>query len=187
VAVCGTIEASGNFYRGGFDMKTVPSLVWRLAALGLGITLAGSALAAGSVQVTFTQPQNYTDIGFRTLDAEHNLATLTRHMASWGERLPDGQRLEIEVLDVDLAGEMRPWRSLWDVRVLTGRTDWPRMTLRWSLKSADQVLKSGNERLSDMSYLYTTARLRSSDHLAYDLRMLDDWLGKQVLADSTRR
>ncbi|MBL8330836.1 MAG: DUF3016 domain-containing protein [Rubrivivax sp.] len=156
--------------------------VVQAAGLGLGLVLALPSWAGGTVQVEFKQPDRYTDIGFATVERETNLKTLAGHMKRWEERLPDGQRLEIEVLDVDLAGEVRPWRALHEVRILRGRIDWPRMNLRWALKAGDQVLKSGDERIADMAYLGTSARLRYPEALAYDTRMLDDWLRTRVLA-----
>ena len=163
-------------------MQTSPSRIRALTVFALSAGLLCSALAAGHVQVRFTEPEHFTDIGLASVDREANLKVLASHMKTWEPRLRDNERLEIEVLDVDLAGERRPWRHANEVRVLNGRVDGPRMTLRWALKDGERVLKSGQDKLSDLAYLTSSARLRSGDALAYDLRMLEDWASAQVLS-----
>lgn len=161
-----------------FDLRSAVAL----AALAVGVT----AQAAGTVTVAFKDPERYADIGPSRGEREYNLRALAEHMQRWQDRLPDGQQLDIEVLDVDLAGEVRHgWRTA-DVRVLTGGADWPRMDLRWQLKAGTQVLKAGTERLADMNYLASPVRLRYPEALSYDVRMLDDWLRQSVLASSGR-
>lgn len=160
-------------------------------AMRAGVWTAGliccvAAQAAGSVKIDFKEPDRFSDIGFGHLERERNLRVLSEHMQRWQSRLPDGQELAIEVLNVDLAGEVHPWRLPSDVRVLTGRADWPHMELRWQLKSGQQVLKGGTDRLSDMNYLGHVARLRYPEALSYEVRMLDDWLRERVLASAGR-
>jgi hypothetical protein len=154
------------------------TIICLLALCGM---VAGTAQAAGTVKVQFVEPERYADIGFGTVDRHRNLEVLAAHMKRWEAKLPDGQELDVDVLDIDLAGDVKPWTRWRDTRVLTGRADAPRMTLRWALKSGGQTLKSGEERLSDLGYFPTTARLRSDEMLAYDKRMLDDWLNERVI------
>lgn len=108
--------------------------------LGAATLLAALALPTGShageVAVVFTQAQRYTDIGFAPATRERNLSTLQEHLSRWGQRLPKDARLELEFLDVDLAGVERPVGREPFVRVIDGRVDGPRMTLRWTLWKA---------------------------------------------------
>lgn len=161
----------------------------RLTKSILGFTLAATAavlfapgqVRAGEVAVRFIQAERYTDIGWAPVDRRRNLETLTEHMAAWGKRLPEAQRLEIEVLDVDLAGMERPWGFTPSVRVLNGRIDGPRMTLRWTLRSGSEVLATGEDQISDMGYLMRTTNIRRNEALFHDRRMLDNWLRDRVL------
>ena len=66
--------------------------------------------------------ERFTDVGFATIDRERTLQSLTQHFEALGRRLPDGQTLRVEVLDVNLAGEVWP-RGPSEVRVLRGRAD----------------------------------------------------------------
>lgn len=144
-------------------------------------SLAPSAHAAGTVDVSFVKPETYADIGRNVVDRERHLEILARHLRTLGDKLPDGQTLKIEVLDIDLAGEEKLTRHLSDVRVLRGRADWPRMALRYTLSAGGQTLKSGDEKLADMGYLMHSLHAGRGDALAYDLRMVDDWFGARFV------
>lgn len=161
----------------------------RLAAVGAAIaavvgaialvSLAPSAWAGGTAQVQFVDPQNFSDAGRSPVDRERALKSLAEHLQRLAVRLPDGQTLRVEVLDVDLAGEQDPF--LWnEVRILRGGADWPRITLRWALMQGERTLKSGEDRLSDASYLFFGApfAMRESD-LPFEKRMLDRWFAEQ--------
>ncbi len=145
--------------------------------LGLGLALAAvSAQAAGTVQVSFVQPNQFADAGDARRDVEGNLRVLARHLEALAGRLGDGQKLSIEVLDVDLAGEVRPWRHLQqDQRVLRGAADWPRIRLRYTLESAGQASRSAEQVVSDMAYLQSLNRYAVNEPLRYERRMLDEW------------
>lgn len=149
------------------------------AALALGTT---SAQATGRVEVEFVQPENFADIGFGSVERRHSLDALRSHFVALGRRLPDGQVLKIEVLDVDLAGELHPWRRHPELRVLRGRADWPHMTLRWTLSAAGQPMRSAEDRIADMAYLSRSIGPLAGEALAYDRRMIDDWFAQRVLA-----
>lgn len=167
-------------------MSTVPlhgrSPVVLLVAL---LALGGSALpaAAGTVEVNWLHPDQYSDAGRSFADRERTMKSLTDYFTQLGRRLPDGQTLKLEVLDVDLAGGVEPWG--WDeLRVLRGRADWPRMTLRFSLQAGGQTLKAGEERLSDMNYMFARPGLdMQGGDLVYEKRMLSEWFVRTFAAD----
>ena len=162
----------------------MPSVV-RTLFLGLGISLgAFAAQAAGTVAVSFVEPEKFTDARDARRDATDNLRVLREHIESAASRhLADGQKLSVEVLDVDLAGEVRPSRGLQqDVRVLKGRADWPRITLRYTLEAAGQAVRRGEKTISDMAYLQRSNVLAYRDALSYEKRMLDEWFKSQFAA-----
>lgn len=149
--------------------------------LALAAVMAGSAHAAGVVEVAFVEPERFTDIGRSAADRGRVQATLDSHMQRWASRLADGQTLRIEVLDVDLAGEVRHTGSARELRVLTGRADVPRMTLRYTLKEGDRVLRQGESRLVELGYL-EQPQPRGSSALPHETRLLDDWFDQTLAA-----
>jgi hypothetical protein len=154
-------------------------LMKNLALAGLLVLAAQSAMA--EVTVTFNQSKRYTDVPFATWDRENVLAQLGDHFKKLGEYLPPGQDLHIEVLDIDLAGREVPnFRTGNDIRVTTGRADWPRMELRYSLEQNGQVLKSGDAQLQDMNYQMTRSHYFDSEPFRYEKQMIDDWFEKTI-------
>lgn len=137
--------------------------------------MASAAAVAGTVEVKFTKPESFTDVRDNLMRRDQVLATFADHLKQLGATgLPAGQTLQIEVLDIDLAGEIWP-RSARDVRVLRGRADWPRMQLRYTLREGDRVLRSGEEQLADMNYMMSSLHTGAGGPYAYDMRMLDTW------------
>jgi hypothetical protein len=153
-------------------MQTLSTIGAALSA----VLLATAAHAAGTVNVSFVQPQNFTDVKDRHLSPDRHLEALKRHLEqAAAPYVADGQTLKIEVLDVDLAGEVKPSARANDLRVLKGGADWPRIQLRYALESPGQATRSGEARMQDMAYLMHHAHLSGGDALAYERRMLDDW------------
>lgn len=156
-------------------MHTIRTLA---AATTLALAAAMPAHAAGTVEVRFVDPANYSDIGFASADRERHLQTLEGHFQRLAGQLPDGQTLQVDVLDVDLAGELRPHRGN-DLRVLRGGADWPRMTLRYELRDASGVLKSGEQRISDPAYRFEMrGSHRYGGALGYEQRLIEHWFGE---------
>ena len=139
---------------------------------------AAAAMPAGAeVSVSFSHPERYTDVGRLDWNADLALQTIEEHLKQLGERhLLPGRTLEVEVLDIDLAGrpEPRPGRAQ-DVRVVRGTTDWPSIKLRYTLKAGDRVLESNEESITDKNYFLRPRRYVGSEHLRYEKQMLDDW------------
>jgi hypothetical protein len=145
-----------------------------LCAAGAALLALGCALvpaqAAGVVVVNWISPAEYADIGRGAMDRERVLQNLGEQLRQLGRRLPDGQTLTLDVTDLDLAGELEP-RGPNELRVLRGRADWPRMSLRFTLQAGDTPLRSGQVQLSDMSYL-PDFRQRN---VGYEVRMVERW------------
>ncbi|PHV47478.1 hypothetical protein CSQ91_25010 [Janthinobacterium sp. BJB301] len=154
------------------DMRISKGMKTWVAAMAL---LASSGAWAG-VQVSFEQPDKYTDVPFSPSDRQVALDGLADHFQFLGKSLRPGQELKIEVTDVDLAGrEDLTRRGASTIRVMDGRTDWPRLRLRYTLAQNGKVIASGNAYLSDMSYLQRLGRYSSTDALRYEKQMIDDW------------
>lgn len=143
-----------------------------------GIAAAAAAPAlAGPVEVSFIDADRYFDAGNRPYDETRNLELLAGHLKSLGQRyLPEDRALKIDVLQVDLAGEVRPTRRGDDLRIVRGTADWPRITLRYTLRGeGGAVLQQGEEAVSDMAYQMHSMFGDMHEPLHYEKRMLDDW------------
>ncbi|HEX7438562.1 MAG TPA: DUF3016 domain-containing protein [Caldimonas sp.] len=151
----------------------------RSALISLCVLTAAAlpAHAAGSVEIAFIAPAGYTDSGKDPVDSKTNEDRLARYLQSLGERyLGPDQVLKIDVLDVDLAGSMRPSRRGFDdIRIARGGADWPHIKMRYSLVEGGKVIQNGEETVADMNYLRHAADTRDSDPLRYEKRMLADW------------
>jgi hypothetical protein len=156
--------------------------VIRPTVLALGLAVAAlAAQAAGTVQVSFVHPAKFSDARDARRDSTDNLRELKRYLEQQAARhLRDDQTLAIEVLDVDLAGEIRFSRRVGEgVRVLTGGTDWPRIRLRYRLESAGEAPRTGERDIKDMAYLNRSTGHRSGDPLGHEKHMLDEWLATE--------
>jgi hypothetical protein len=153
--------------------------VRHLALAGLFLLSAGGASAA--VTVNYYQPEHYGDLPFVTWERDEVLKDLAAHFDKLGKALPAGQDLRVEVLDLKLAGRMRP-RGGREIRVLTGGADWPHMHIRYSIESGGKVINSGESRLSDMVYMSRLNRYSDGDRLRYEKRMIDDWFKQTIVA-----
>ena len=151
----------------------------------LAAPLAPAVAATSNVEVSYVNPQKFQDAGIHgtrgTKDVGRTLDALTKHFEKQGDRyLKPGQSLKIEVLDVDLAGRVEWWRTqFYDARIL--RTiDSPAIKLRYTLNENGQTLRSGEEWVRDLDYLWgINPRFHRYDELRYEKVMLDDWMKKR--------
>jgi hypothetical protein len=94
--------------------------------------------------------------------------------------LPPGQRLEVTIDDIKLAGDFEPWRGPngQDIRVLKDLYP-PRIDLHYKLFAADgSLIRENSSQLRDLSYLQHTVPFQN-DPLRYDKRLIEDWLRKE--------
>jgi hypothetical protein len=146
------------------------------------LVLAGAAApvhaaAAGRVEVSFLEPARYSDAGRDAAESRRNEDTLARHLEGLGQRyLAAGQVLKVDVLDVDLAGTLRPSRrGTGEIRIVRGGADAPHIRVRYALSDSGQVVRSAEETVTDLSYLAHANMPPTDDPLRLEKRMLDDW------------
>lgn len=151
-----------------------------LISAALALAAATGPAAAGSVEVKFTEPDKFADIGRTSRDQEQALAALRAHFESLGKRMPDSHKLSIEVTDVDLAGEPEWARSRPELRVLRGRADWPRIELRYALSDGTRALRQGSQQVIDMGYLQSTPGKAGMEPLYYERRMIERWFSETI-------
>jgi hypothetical protein len=154
---------------------------WLLCA----VCAAATAPAfAGPVEVSFIDADRYFDAGDKFRDEARNLRILEEHLKALGQRhLPHGQALKIDVLQVDLAGELRPTRRGSDMRIARGGADWPRITLRYALQGeGGAAVQQGEETVSDMTYQMRSTFGFAQESLHYEKRMLTEWFRERFAA-----
>lgn len=145
-----------------------------LVLLPISFVIAGAA-HAGKVEVAFVNPASYSDAGAGAVEEAANLREIDRYLRALGERfLPAAQTLKVEVLEVDLAGTVRPQFDGSGLRLVTGGADFPLIRLRYSL-TGDGQPRSGDERVADLDYTRGLANRGDSQALFYEKRMLFAW------------
>jgi hypothetical protein len=150
------------------------STLIKTALAGL-LALAASAASAG-VTVTYIESDKFADLPFAPWERKQVLEELSTYFAKLGEKMPAGQDLAIEV------GREYPNVSNGrDLRILKGTADWPIINLRYSLTQNGQVLKGGDARLADMSYMQRIGRFSDSDSLRAEKRMIDEWFDETII------
>ena len=157
----------------------MPPLLLQLALVLVGF--AGSAIAAptGSVEVRFIEPDKYVDANNRFssgLKPEATLAELRRLIEQvTSPFLAPGERLVVEILNVDLAGGPNPGANFpYGLRVVTDATP-PSFRLRYTLTDRrGQRIASNEERVSDINFLLG-ARAAQSGSFPYERELLREW------------
>jgi len=158
----------------------------QVLCFGLAL-LAISPPARAEVQVSFTAPETYVDAGLLREDGararEVTLRTIREQFVRLGERyLAPSQTLAIEVLDIDLAGEIEWWHGPYDIRFLRSYT-WPKIKLRYTLKGNGETIRSSEEWISDPSYqMNVLAATRSGEVMPYEKEMLARWFRSRFAA-----
>jgi DUF3016 family protein len=155
-----------------------------ITCMALVSVMARAAIPSDNVSVHYKDPQHFTEakrsFGLHLIKANDYLEPLKAYIAQRAARvLAPGQRLDIEVTDVDRAGEYEPWRGprMDDVRVIKDIYP-PRIDLDFVLYGADgKVLRKGHRSLRDLSFLSHNFAA-DNDSLRYEKSLIDQWLRK---------
>jgi DUF3016 family protein len=183
VVRAGIFRAARRSNEGVVSESAAMSIRNEVAGLGLILFLAPMAQAVAEVTVDFVDPAHYTDPGNNRYDAEHDLQVLQGHLVKLGDRcLAEGERLELQVLNVDLAGRPEWWHAAgYDLRVMRD-ISWPRVDLAYVWRDGTGKLRAqGRERIIDQGYLSRSAYLSTdTDELPYEKAMLRDWFERTL-------
>ncbi len=148
------------------------------ALLAFGLA-TGTASAA--VTVTYVNTAKMTDVPRFETDRKSMEIDFREFFEEQARKLPAGQDLKVEILDIDLAGDVFPRVPIRDVRVTQGTYDFPRIHLRYSIEQDGKVLRSGERELADRNYQLNANSYRSEMY-HYEKQMLSEWFRKDVLA-----
>lgn len=160
-------------------MRTATLVISALLAFPVFAETAPTPAAAPSnVEVRFEKTDKFRDATYdnRRNTSEQVAKDIAAHMQKAGLRyLPAGQRLEVEITDIDLAGRYEPWHiQARDVRFMRD-VAWPRIDLKYRLFEGDKEIAQGDDHMSDMTYLHRPGLATSGDRLRYEKAMIDQW------------
>ncbi|QOC22435.1 DUF3016 domain-containing protein [Wenzhouxiangella sp. AB-CW3] len=161
-----------------------------LLSLLLPCLLLATSVAAESderVEVAFAETDRYTDAGNRPRDHERNLDRLESFLVEAVEScLPEGERVAIQVLDVDLAGRYEWWHHPDGVRVMRD-VDFPRLKIEYTHYGSDgDMIDEQQHWIRDMNYLRQGARRSDWDALSHERRMIRRWADEQFCRRTDR-
>jgi hypothetical protein len=144
----------------------------------------GEAHPAARVSVNYVNPEEFSEVKeFGQQDRFNRTDYLKPLKAYLIERatkmLPAGERLEVDITDIKLAGGYEPWHGaqLMHVRFMKDVYP-PRMDLSFKLIGSNgEVLREGSRQLRNLGYLQSGAtRTSDTDPLRYDKALIDSWL-----------
>lgn len=145
------------------------------------LALAGATSAAAATEVRFINPEKFSDLREIRVLPSNYLAPIAAHIKALVDKDLPGMSLEVDITDVDLAGEIEPVGPRMEmIRVMRSVT-WPRISLRYALKDASgKTVRTGEAQLSDMDYMNNLAG-SSSEPLRYELNMLSNWFRREFV------
>jgi len=144
--------------------------------------------AEGPVAVRWEDPAQFSEIRYSHNKAESRrgnwVETLAEHVRKYATpRLSAGERLDIDITDIELAGDYEPWRGpeFQDTRFIREIYP-PRITLTFTRTGPNgEVIAQGERKLVDPGFMMgsSTAGL-GSDPLRYEKAMLQQWLAREL-------
>jgi hypothetical protein len=136
---------------------------------------------AAEVNVTWTNPDEYRDIHAGNGSKKHFRKTtfkeLEKHISKLAKKLPDNQKLEIEVTNIDLAGDV----NIGGVRQLRIIKDiyYPRFEFEFKLLAADDtIILTKKENIKDMGFMVHNHLKYRNQSLGFEKQLLDEWFQK---------
>lgn len=167
-------------------MKITTIFITLSALIPVGPLFAADSIKPDSrVYVTFVAPEKFTDVKNDWISSDGYrdgvLAELKRQIETTAQAcVAEGQRLEIMVTDVDLAGDFEPQQGpdFDHIRILREIYP-PRMKVEFRLIGTDgQVVSEGKRHLQQLGYLMTLAQ-PTYDPLRYDKDLIRTWLRQE--------
>ena len=158
---------------------------------------SGAALAAtdiaenpmtenGVVKIEWKDPKNFRDVkAVGDIQSRYEMRTfntLTKNLNKEAAQvLKPNQKLELQVTDLDLAGDVRPTfgATSHDIRVVKDIYP-PRINFSYTVTEDGKVMMAGEEKLKDLGFMYSTNRMKDKP-TRYESKLLTDWLKKTLV------
>ncbi|UXI03187.1 DUF3016 domain-containing protein [Photobacterium sp. TY1-4] len=134
------------------------------------------------VSITWASPDKYRDVrataGSQSRFEQQVFETLSIYFQDAAKRfLTSEQTLEITVVDLDLAGDVRLNTSGQPLRILTSISS-PAISLSYQLLEGETVVKSDKVWLTDLNYQSSVTGLGHRSPLVYEKVMIQRWIQK---------
>ncbi len=141
-----------------------------------------------AVKVNWLNPEKFSDIrpatGTRKVYQERVMKAFDKIIGELAEKLPAGYSMEINVKDLDLAGDVNPMYRLdnTDIRVIK-EIYFPRMKFDYVLfdQNKQQILKESDVKIKDMGFMTSSHIGYQSREFAYEREMLKKWFNKVIV------
>lgn len=137
----------------------------------------------GIVKIEWQDPKSFRDIkAVGDIQSRYEMRTfdtLTQSLNKEASKvLTANQKLELQVTDLDLAGDVRPTfgASSQDIRVIKDIYP-PRITFSYTVIEDGKVIMVGDEKLSDLGFMNSIGRVNDKS-TRYESQLLADWVKK---------
>jgi hypothetical protein len=140
------------------------------------------------VNITWDEPERFSDMDENNIYSPSLFRQFSSEMEKFisekaNQYLPDETTLNITVHDIDLAGEIEPWRrpNASTIRIVKDIYP-PRMKFEYNILGEDgKILKQGMAQITDQLFLWNVALPgRSTDTFYYEKELMADWLRKNL-------
>ncbi|WP_456415286.1 DUF3016 domain-containing protein [Thiolapillus sp.] len=147
-----------------------------------------ATIAGGSATINWSDPASYKDIkaaiGTQEQFRKQVFTELETYLQKLAASLPNGQKLEMTVTDLDLAGYLRTsdtLRGYSDIRVVKDMYPAKIQFQYRLLDSNGNILKQGSESLKSMPPgSAASMRFNANNPLSIEKRMLKNWFTQTI-------
>ena len=137
---------------------------------------------AATVELNWVKPGTYDDIRSgeqnRKTFHERTFKVLKKHFIKLAADLPQNQILKVDILNIDLAGEIN-FAGARQIRILR-EPYFPRVSLSYQLiEDNDAIVMLGSDKLKSMNFLQSSNLRYQSESLGHEKKMLDVWFQRE--------
>jgi hypothetical protein len=159
-----------------------------LTVLALSLSLAALANddASPSVTLAYGDVETFRDFEYAGRSEKKTAPTFTRELTQFFSRVAprylSDHTLEITFTDIDLAGEIQPWRSLSNPDIRFVKSIYPpRAEFSYVLRGPDgEIAAQGDTKLVDLAFNFGVHARASSEPFYYEQEMLREWLREDI-------
>lgn len=159
----------------------------KLITLAMTMFLSLGFATASEIVAEFTDVDKYTDFSVNGLSEKKTLSIFKAELKTELERLAkkyleEGQVLTLNFTDIDMAGDIQPWRNRYnaDIRYVENIYR-PRLEFTYTLTDKDEnILSEGEADIVDLAFMMNTLATFRAHHMSffYELDLLSNWVRK---------